>query len=636
MHEQRATPPDRFRNARSRSRRNPLAIPRWGRRRGVDAPARTVQRRPAPGGRLRQALVAATVVVIVVAVAVPLLLRGDDPALEQVTTSELLAQAERGEVAAVTIDDMARIAEITYLGDDEPSAIAGYPSSFGGDLTTGLDALGVDVDAVPYAAPTRVTDLLLSLVPVVLILAFLALFLRSKGGLGVGRMNRKRSSAVEVPDVRFSDVAGLDEVVDELREVAEMLHDPERFAGTGARTPRGFLLEGAPGTGKTLLARAIAGEAGVPFFSLAGSDFVETFVGVGASRIRSVFDRARKQGGAIIFIDEIDAVGKARSAGPSNGSTDEREGTLNALLVEMDGFTGSGVVVLAATNRADTLDPALLRPGRFDRRITVPSPDRGGRERILRLHVTSRRVAPEVDLAGLARRTSGMTGADLEQLVNEAALQAARERCSAVTDAHLDAALQVSMLGRARRSATVTDRDRRITAWHEAGHTLAALKLEAAGDPVSVTIVPRGVAGGATWMDGTEDSFLTRSEAEASLVVKMSGRTAEEHLLDGDHTTGAAGDFQAATTLATRMVVHYGMSDLGVAFRQPERLEGSEAERVAGAVDRILDRALMASRDLLAEHGDLLDAIAEALLEEETLALTDLRRLEASTTASPT
>ncbi len=584
-------------------------------------------RPPVRPNRLRVIGLAA---IVAIGLAIILGSRGGEgePSLREVAISELLTDAAAGDVEAVTIDDADREASITYQGETEPSAVAGYPVDFGGTLTAELADAGVDVEAEPFKTPTRATDLALSLAPPLVIIVFLLYFLRSKGGLGVSKLGKGKGDAVSVPDTRFDDVAGLDEVVDELREVVDLLHRPERFTRAGAKVPSGFLLEGGPGTGKTLLARAVAGEAGVPFFSLAGSDFVETFVGVGASRVRAVFAKANKLGRAIIFIDEIDAIGKARTSGPSNGSTDEREGTLNALLVEMDGFATSGVIVLAATNRADTLDPALLRPGRFDRRITVPNPDRGGRQRILHLHLESRGMGTAADLSSLARRTAGMSGADLEQLVNQACMEAAREDADVILQSHLDAALQVSMLGRARRSATVTERDRKITAWHEAGHALAALKLAAAGDPVSVTIIPRGASGGATWMDGTDDEFLTRSEAEASLTVKMSGRTAEELLLDGDFTTGAAGDFQAATDLALRMVVHYGMSDLGVAFRQPSRLEGNQADLVAAAVDRILDGALAASRALLAEHRTLLDAIAEALLVDETLGIEQLRDLE--------
>ncbi|MEX2658228.1 MAG: ATP-dependent metallopeptidase FtsH/Yme1/Tma family protein [Acidimicrobiales bacterium] len=636
-----ATPPSRFRNDGERSRRRPapwagrppddpgLQVAASRRRGRLRSSLRSLRRWPPPPSR-RAALAAALAVVVGVVAVLVSQGGSEEPDRRDVTISTLLADAEAGKVEAVTIDDADREVTITYTGDEEPSAVAGYPLHFGGTLASELTDAGVDVEAEPYKQPTRAADLALSLLPPLVIILFLLFFLRSKGGLGVGKLGKGKGDAVSVPATRFDDVAGLDEVVDELREVVELLHRPERFTRAGAKVPSGFLLEGGPGTGKTLLARAVAGEAGVPFFSLAGSDFVETFVGVGASRVRAVFAKARKQGRAIIFIDEIDAIGKTRSSGPSNGSTDEREGTLNALLVEMDGFAASGVIVLGATNRADTLDPALLRPGRFDRRIAVPNPDRGGREQIIRLHLAGRSMETLADLSSLARRTTGMSGADLEQLVNLACMEAARAEAGVILEEHLDAALQISMLGRARRSATVTDRDRRITAWHEAGHALAALKLEAAGDPVSVTIIPRGMSGGATWMDGTDDEFLTRSEAEASLVVKMSGRSAEEELLAGDFTTGAAGDFQAATDLALRMVVHYGMSDIGVAFRQPSRLEGNQADLVAAAVDRILDRALATSRDLLGAHHALLRAIAELLLVEETLSLEQLRELERS------
>jgi cell division protease FtsH len=293
----------------------------------------------------------------------------------------------------------------------------------------------------------------------------------------------------------------------------------------------------------------------------------------------------------------------------------------------MDGFSGSGIVVLAATNRADMLDPALLRPGRFDRRVTVPAPDLGGRRRILQLHLRDKALADDIDVDLLARRTSGMTGAELEQLVNEAALVSGRAGRAAIVGADVEEALQVSMLGRARRSATVTDRDRRITAWHEAGHAVAALLQPANPDPVAVTIVPRGVAGGVTWMDGSDDQFLTRSQARAQLVTLMAGRAAEERLLDGDFTSGASGDFQAATGLAYRMVTQFGMSDLGVAYRPVGGLEGERAARVDAAVDTILDEALAAARSLLEAHRSLLDGVAELLLAFETVDVSQIREL---------
>lgn len=557
------------------------------------------------------------------------------PELRDVPLSKLLADAKAHKIAKVSLDDSRRVAVITYKGDGAASAVSAYPFFFGPDLADTLVDAGVVVDAEPLPRDNLLVDLALSLVPILVLLGFFTVILGRRAGLDVAKMAKGRAEAVDVPATRFSDVAGLDEVVDELREVAEFLHDPGRFTRTGARIPSGFLLEGGPGTGKTLLARAVAGEAGVPFFSLAGSDFVETFVGVGARRVRDVFAKARKTGRAIVFIDEIDAVGKARAAGPATGANDERESTLNALLVEMDGFASSGVIVLGATNRADMLDPALLRPGRFDRRIVVPNPDRGGREQILRLHARTKPVAADVDWAGLARRTAGMSGADLEHLLNEASLAAARAGATAIEAAHLEAALQTVMLGRERRSASVTDRDRRIAAYHEAGHAVAALVCEAAGDPVQVTIVPRGGAGGVTWFDPGEHDFLTRAEARDRLTVALAGRAAEELLLDGDFTSGAAGDLRQATKLATAMVCDYGMSDLGLAWRSAELVaHGTQADRVAEAVDAILADALGRARALVTANRAVLDAVAAALLEAETISGEDLAAIAASVTAA--
>ncbi len=607
-----------------------------------NAPRSSGSRRPSR----RTTLVAAAFTVVAVGglfLARPLI-QGDQPSPEEVPISVVLAEAGADGTAAVDASDGPAIVRVevdddhqkvwvyrTGDAEDAPSQVATYPYGFGGDLVDHLVEDGVIVDAHQRTGPALWATLLPIVIPIALLMAFLYFGVMRKGmGGGHGRLDKRRAGAVDVPTTRFSDVAGADEVVDELRDIAAFLADPDRFSGSGARMPRGVLLEGPPGTGKTLLARALAGEAGVPFFALAGSDFVETFVGVGASRVRQLFDNARQAGRAIIFIDEIDAVGKARSSGPGNAAVEEREGTLNALLVEMDGFTGSGIVVLAATNRADMLDPALLRPGRFDRRVTVAAPDRGGRERILALHFEDKIMAGDVDVEGLARRTAGMTGAELEQLVNEAALVAGRAGRTDIDGHDVEEALQVSMMGRARHSATVTDRDRTITAWHEAGHAVAALTLAAAPDPVTVTIVPRGAAGGVTWMDGTDDQFVTRSQALAQLVMLMAGRAAEELLLDGDYTSGASGDFQSATGLAYRMVTQFGMSDLGVAFRPLTGLEGERAARVDTAVDGLLDTALVDARALLAERRVLLADVAKLLLDEHTVGIDALRALAAT------
>ncbi len=569
-------------------------------------------------------LAATTVVLLGAAVGGLLLARGGD--VRQVPLSEAVTAIEDGRVRSATLDEGSQVVRLTFQDGTRREAV--YPADFAADLSNRLLSRDVRLDADRSGGGSVVAQIVLSVV--VLGVLVLLLLPTLRGRLRVGSFARGRGEVAEVPSTRFVDVAGAEEAVLELVELVEVLHDPDRYAAAGAKVPRGVLLVGPPGTGKTLLARAVAGEAGVPFFSISGSDFVETFVGVGASRVRTIFDRARKHGRAILFIDEIDAVGKARSGTSGSGSTDEREHTLNQLLVEMDGFTASGVIVLAATNRDDVLDPALTRPGRFDRKIHVGAPDRKGRTKILELYGRSRQLHADVDLVALGRRTPGMTGADLAQLVNAAALTAAREGAAQIRAAHLDDALATRVLGRERRSATMTDRDRRITAWHEAGHALAAMLLPDADNPVIVTIVPRGPAGGVTWMSGNDNALLTRREASARLVVSMGGRAAEELVLDGDFTQGAAGDFASATSLAWQMVTEYGMSTLGVTRLTPDLLAaGTLADTVHAEVDTMCSEALELARALLTTHRAFLEAIAEALLVDETLDLADLRALAA-------
>jgi len=536
----------------------------------------------------------------------------------EVTLSGAVQAIKEGKVGRLHLNDGSRRA--TLILNNGTEVQTAYPVGSGPELTNTAIEYDVKVTASPNKAGSMWGSLLLSLLPVGLLIAFFIFFMGPRMGMNVGKLNKSRREPTEVPDTRFADVAGVEEAVAEVKEIVEFLTDPDRFTAAGARMPRGVLLVGPPGTGKTLLARAVAGEAGVPFFALSGSDFVETFVGVGASRVRQVFTAARKHGRAIIFIDEIDAVGKARSSQSSGSGNEERENTLNQLLVEMDGFSDSGVIVLAATNRADVLDAALTRPGRFDRRVTVPAPDRVGRTKILELYARERRLDRDVDLVALARRTPGLTGADLALLMNEAALEAARSGSQTITNAHLQAALATAVMGRSRVSAVVTERDRRITAWHEAGHAVAALLLPHADDPVSVTIVPRGQAGGVTWMGGNDNSFLTRSEAEARLVVAMAGRAAEEHHLDGDFTQGAASDFASATSLALSMVTEFGMSELGPTSRATYAQLGSgQADRIGEAVDRLLQQAIDTARDLIAANVPLLEDLVAELLREETV-----------------
>jgi len=446
------------------------------------------------------------------------------------------------------------------------------------------------------------------------------------GGSGSRRLGHKKASAVEpatVPETRFTDVAGCDEAKAELLELVMFLKEPERFTRTGATAPKGALLTGPPGTGKTLLARAVAGESGVPMFTAAGSDFVEKYVGVGAQRIRALFAAARKHERAIIFIDEVDAVARRRG-GDGETAHVESETTLIALLSEMDGFHTSDVIVIAATNRADMLDPAITRPGRLDRKVEVPNPDRRGREQILAVHTLGKPIAVGVDFTALARRTPGFSGAQLQALVNEACVDAVRRDLAEVTAECFEHAVATIAMGRARTSALVTEHDREVTSWHESGHTLAAYLQEQADDPVQVTIIPRGPAGGVTWMSGNDDQFLPRRKAHAQLVTALAGRAAEEILLDGEFTQGAAGDLQAATELATSMATRYGMTRLGYQVR---RGGSTPSQDVSDVVEELLGEAHTAATKLLGEHRTFLGAVAAELLVEETLTLSDIHEI---------
>jgi cell division protease FtsH len=428
-----------------------------------------------------------------------------------------------------------------------------------------------------------------------------------------------------IPTVTFADVAGCEEAREDLAEIVEFLKDPERFERLGAKIPRGALLVGPPGTGKTLLARAVAGEAKVDFFSASGSDFVEMYVGVGPARVRELFTKARNSEKAIIFIDEIDAVARSRATSTKQNANDERENTLNALLHELDGFSRTNVILLAATNRADMLDPAILRPGRLDRKIQVPNPDRRGREKILAVHIKGKPLAKDVDLTAIAKRTPGMSGADLSQIANEAAIEAARRNRKNIDASCFSAAVALVAMGRARKSAQITDRDRLITAYHEAGHTICAIKHEGAMNPAGVSITPRGHAGGITWMNGSDDQYMARNQAEAQLVVALGGRAGEELLLNGDFTQGPSSDLEKATQLATIMVTRYGMTRRGLAVRS------GEPDKVShDVIEELLASALDKARSILDENRALFSAIVNQLLEHDTLESSDLEDLAAS------
>lgn len=575
---------------------------------------------------------------------------GTGPAVDRtVGLSDFLGLVRRGDVASATIDS----ADHTVTG----SAVSGgrlvhytvaYPPGYEGRLTEDLLAGHVSVVAAPGSSGASDLAYLLPLLaaPVLLMLLLGARRRRDpgqsgkRGGFPHSAANPAafapgRAEEAEVPTTRFADVAGIDEAVDELTGLVDFLADTERYEAAGVEMPHGYLLVGPPGTGKTLLARALAGEAGVPFFAMGASEFVESYVGVGAARVRTLFDRARTAGKSIVFIDELDAIGRTRSTHSVPGN-EERETTLNQLLVEMDGFVKSSIIVLAATNRPDVLDSALLRPGRFDQQITVPAPDRRGRARILELYLRRRNVE-EVDTEALSRRTAGFTGADLANLVNTAALLAVREGSLQITERHLDEALTTVALGPARKSAVVLERDRRITAWHEAGHALAGLWLPDAEDPISVSIIPRGPAGGVTWFPDPDQLFLSRKQALAQLAVAMGGRVGEELLLGEDFTQGAAQDFKVATDLARRMVTEYGMGSLGPGYVAPEETHlGVLAEKVHQATDDLLRQALETTRSLLTPARATVARAVEALLEEETLERDDLARIcqEAPVTGS--
>jgi cell division protease FtsH len=476
--------------------------------------------------------------------------------------------------------------------------------------------------------------LVISVLPALVIVGVLLLVLRRAGGgtggglLGFGRSTARRSSAEE-QKITFADVAGIDEAKEELAQIVDFLRDPDRYRRLGARIPRGVLLTGPPGTGKTLLARALAGEARVPFFSISASEFVELYVGVGAARVRSLFADAKAAAPAIVFVDELDAIGRSRTAGPVQGGHDEREQTLNQLLTELDGFDPSiDVIVLAATNRPEILDPALLRPGRFDRRIAIQPPDTAGRRQILDVHVRSVPLADDVDLDRLAAQTAGMVGADLANVINEGALLAARREDPAVTMADLQDALEKLVLG-SERHILLSDTERRRTAYHEAGHAIVGMLLPSA-DPVrKVSIIPRGDALGATLSAPDADRFsYDRTYLDAKLRVALGGRVAEELVFDSV-TTGAENDIRQVTELARHMVGQWGMSDrIGPLFVvDPDRaaagLHADGSEETARIVDeevhRIVEDALDDVRDLLYAHREQLDALALALLEHETL-----------------
>jgi len=597
------------------------------------------QHRVPPRGSLLNSTVKTALLWVVIIVLVFLLwslFQTTKATSEQIPFSAFMDRVNQGYVEKVTIrgDNIHGETKPTAPGGKREFQTTG-PSSYP-DMYTQLRAKGVTMEFEPPRDAPIITALI-TWAPVLFLIGLWIFFMRQMqaGGnkaLSFGKSKAKLLSG-SAKKVTFKDVAGVDEAKLELHEIIEFLKEPQKFTKLGGKIPKGVLLMGPPGTGKTLLARAIAGEANAPFFSISGSDFVEMFVGVGASRVRDLFEQGKKNAPCIIFIDEIDAVGRHRGAGLGGGH-DEREQTLNQLLVEMDGFeSNDGVILVAATNRPDVLDPALLRPGRFDRRVVVDLPDLKGREGILRVHTRNIPLAEDVDASVLARGTPGFSGADLANLVNEAALNAARYDKKKVQMVDFEFAKDKVIMGVERKSMVMSDREKRNTAYHESGHTVVAAVLPAADPLHKVTIIPRGRALGLTQQLPTEDKYsYSKRYLDANLAVLMGGRIAEEIFLS-EITTGAGNDIERATQLARRMVCEWGMSDLGPAtfgkkeeaiflgreFAQHQDYSEATAIEIDKEVRRILDKAYKTAHEIISNNKTALDRIARKLLERETL-----------------
>ncbi|MCM3598925.1 ATP-dependent zinc metalloprotease FtsH [Metabacillus idriensis] len=587
--------------------------------------------------------------IFLVVIGVVSFFQGNNTKTEPLTYSKFISELEAGDVEEITIQPLRGVYEVkgklTDYKEDE-LFVTHVLSDKALDRVDAAAQGKTNVKFVPAEETSGWVTFFTSIIPFVIIFILFFFLLNQAQGGGSRVMNFGKSKAKlyteEKKKVRFKDVAGADEEKQELVEVVEFLKDPRKFAELGARIPKGVLLVGPPGTGKTLLARAAAGEAGVPFFSISGSDFVEMFVGVGASRVRDLFENAKKNAPCIIFIDEIDAVGRQRGAGLGGGH-DEREQTLNQLLVEMDGFGGNeGIIMIAATNRPDILDPALLRPGRFDRQITVDRPDLKGREAVLEVHARNKPLDDSVNLKSIAARTPGFSGADLENLLNEAALVAARRDKKKVDMTDIDEATDRVIAGPAKKSRVISQKERKIVAYHEAGHTIIGVILDEADMVHKVTIVPRGQAGGYAVMLPKEDRyFMTKPELLDKITGLLGGRVAED-IVFGEVSTGASNDFQRATGIARRMVTEFGMSDklgplqfgqsqgqvfLGRDFNSEQNYSDAIAHEIDMEVQRFIKESYERAKKILTENRDKLELIAQTLLEIETLDAEQIKHL---------
>jgi cell division protease FtsH len=587
------------------------------------------------------------------------------PSYHKVDTSVALDQLNTGQMKKVTFQDKEQtlqidLAQPAKFGDTDTDKIsAQFPAEAG--LTTWNEVLAAKSEGrvsgnvtTTVSSDSVLLTLLVNLLPIVLLVVLLLFFMSQMQGGGSRVLNFGKSKAKmitkDTPKTTFADVAGADEAVEELREIKDFLQNPAKYQALGAKIPKGVLLFGQPGTGKTLLARAVAGEAGVPFYSISGSDFVEMFVGVGASRVRDLFEQAKANAPAIVFVDEIDAVGRHRGAGMGGGH-DEREQTLNQLLVEMDGFdTKGGVILIAATNRPDILDPALLRPGRFDRQIAVDTPDMEGRKQILRVHAKGKPFAPDVDLDGVARRTPGFSGADLANVINEAALLTARFDMRAISNDNLEESIDRVVAGPQRRTRVMSDHEKKITAYHEGGHALVAWALPHSAPVHKVTILPRSRSLGHTLVLPTEDKYTqTRAEMIDTLAYALGGRAAEE-LVFHEPTTGAGDDIKKATTLARAMVTQYGMSSklgavkygtsgdepfLGRTMGHERDYSDAVAAEIDGEVRSLIELAHDEAWEILVEYRDVLDNLVLELIEKETISTSDMARVAARVVKRP-
>lgn len=605
------------------------------------------------------------ILVILGAFALSSLFTGGD-SYQKVDTSVVLDQINsKGGIEKLTVKDKEQTIQLEladrgrYEGNETDKIQAQYPAEAGDEIWTEITeakAAGRISDTVntEVSRDSILITLLVNLLPIAVLVILLLLFMSQMQGGGSRVLNFGKSKAKliskDMPKTTFADVAGAEEAVEELHEIKDFLQNPAKYQALGAKIPKGVLLFGQPGTGKTLLARAVAGEAGVPFYSISGSDFVEMFVGVGASRVRDLFEQAKANAPAIVFVDEIDAVGRHRGAGLGGGH-DEREQTLNQLLVEMDGFdVKGGVILIAATNRPDILDPALLRPGRFDRQIAVDTPDMEGRKAILRVHAKGKPFAPDVDLDNVARRTPGFTGADLANVINEAALLTARNDKRAVTNEFLEESIDRVVAGPQRRTRVMSDSEKKITAYHEGGHALVAWALPHAAPVHKVTILSRGRSLGHTLVLPTEDKYTqTRAEMVDTLAYALGGRAAEE-LVFHEPTTGAGNDIEKATVLARAMVTQYGMSSklgavrygtntdepfLGRNYGHERDYSDSVAAEIDSEVRSLIELAHDEAWEILVEYRDVLDNLVLELIEKETVSQSDMARIAARVQKRP-